>query len=566
MRLAIFLGAEAEWFPLTPGLVQAVFGPDTCIAVNPSVWTNVESAANAAAWLRNTGAQLLVHALRPDDEYASALVCEISDGHITGVAALTTPVHEYHVAENEREICDCYAGTFIPAANTASDYAFKLQDSSDVRVLITVGSEPFFVEYQGASPRMFFVASVEVADLDAPAGDNWAVEAFSRLVPYAMAIRAVFGTACWRPGAPQATIVVDDPLLNSRYGFLRYDKLLAMTREHNFHVALAFIPYNYRRTSADVVQMFRANSDRLSLCIHGNDHTDAEFAERSEPVLRSLLRIALGRTEVLTRTTGLACDRIMVFPQGRFSVEAMAELRAMNFDAVVNTVVHPHGSSIKLTLGEVAQPAVLRYGGFPLFLRRSCSNTRVAEIAFCFFFGRPVFIVEHHEIFKEPSPMVEAVKRINAVAPRVRWNRLAEVVSHVQLHRIEDDGIRHVRVWARRAAVENTATVHARCLVEWMCPNASHSVEEVLESDSMPIPFIADDAGARVEIDVALGGSLYISLVHRTPPVQPAAFDARHSARTFVRRRLSETRDNYLSRSPRALAVAKYLQKKLRFK
>ena len=45
----------------------------------------------------------------------------------------------------------------------------------------------------------------------------------------------------------------------------------------------------------------------------------------------------------------------------------------------------------------LAQPAVLRYGGVPLFIRNFIKDTQSQDIAFNLFFGRPILIGEHHD-------------------------------------------------------------------------------------------------------------------------------------------------------------------------
>src|SRR5208283_5022134 len=100
----------------------------------------------------------------------------------------------------------------------------------------------------------------------------------------------------------------------------------------------------------------------------------------------AFLNFSLGEAEdrmaLHEKATGLACDNVMVFPQGNFSVEAMRVLQSHNFCGAVNTTPHPVGQPVRLTIGELAQPAVLRYGGFPLFLRKPARQTESQDIAF----------------------------------------------------------------------------------------------------------------------------------------------------------------------------------------
>ena len=158
------------------------------------------------------------------------------------------------------------------------------------------------------------------------------------------------------------------------------------------------------------------------MCFHGNDHTGGEFAATDSVLIDSMLQIAEERMQVHTQSSGINCDRVMVFPQGSFSIEAMDALKSHNFIAALNTVQHPRRQEVRLTLREVAQPAVLAYSGFPLFLRKNSLKTQAADIAFKLFFGIPILIVEHHDVFKDPQSLIDAVNRINAAAPGIHWS------------------------------------------------------------------------------------------------------------------------------------------------
>ena len=150
------------------------------------------------------------------------------------------------------------------------------------------------------------------------------------------------------PNQPNGTLIIDDPLLRKNYGFLNYEHLLRLMDQHNFHTCVAFIPHNYLRNSPDITQIFRERSDRFSICFHGNDHTNAEFATKDACLLNSILTVAEERMEVHQKKTGIQCDRVMVFPQGRFSLNAMKVLKSHNFSAAVNSSPHTQEEHCRL--------------------------------------------------------------------------------------------------------------------------------------------------------------------------------------------------------------------------
>jgi hypothetical protein len=44
-------------------------------------------------------------------------------------------------------------------------------------------------------------------------------------------------------------LVIDDPLLKPRYGFLKFLPFLRLMQRHDFATSIAFIPWNWRRSA-----------------------------------------------------------------------------------------------------------------------------------------------------------------------------------------------------------------------------------------------------------------------------------------------------------------------------
>ena len=177
------------------------------------------------------------------------------------------------------DVCEAFSGLSFGPANPVNDHVFSIRGGDPaVQQLISIGGRPFMAAVKLEGAEILFVASEDVADLNAEVGDAPLAEYFSRFVPHAMALRYVAGDECWRPCKAHASIIIDDPLLRKSYGFLNFESLLRLAKQHNFHTAIAFIPHNFRRSSPRITRMFRENASRLSICFHGNDHTEAEFA------------------------------------------------------------------------------------------------------------------------------------------------------------------------------------------------------------------------------------------------------------------------------------------------
>jgi hypothetical protein len=332
-----------------------------------------------------------------------------------------------------------------------------------------------------------------------------------------------------------------------------------MTEKHNFHAAIGFIPHNFRRNSRRVVRLFLENPGRLSICFHGNDHTQGEFASPDSRLLNLLLWVATKRMALHQKRTGLACDPVMVFPQGKFSAEAMRALRSHNFYAAVNTVPHPAHDPVSLTLRELAQPAVLRYGGFPLFLRRPVDKIRTEDIAFNVFFGRPVLIVEHHQDFEHEEKLIALVEQINSTVPEMQWSSLATVTRQSMLRRRATDGRQEIRAYAGTITIAADADAERVCSIEWGGWFDSEMFAGVVTA-GRPCKFERTGDSIRVRTELPVGQSMKLSLVHAASHPSSRTLDMRWKTKAFLRRRLSEFRDNYLYKHRKMLQAARAVQ------
>lgn len=570
IRLAEFLGISCTPLslpklegPCADCLGEAVRDHQSCFVVNPSVlqeWIGEDTPpSDLVSFFEERFPHLLVHALRPKP-FDSKLIEALSGGSLLSVREVERGGQSYDISSGSKDVCEVFAGLSFGPANLANDQTLAPGPHvSALRPLISIEGRPFMASLKRGDSEIWFLAGKDVADLNTQIGESFLSTYFSRFLPHAMILRHIFGDESWRPCGQYASVIIDDPLLRRDYGFLNYEFLLRLMKQHNFQTTVAFIPHNFRRSSPQIAQMFRENAERFALCFHGNDHTGGEFASTDTALLNTMLQVAEQRIEVHHRITGVPCDRVMVFPQGRFSVEAMSVLKSRNFDCAVNTTPHPLQCDVRLTLEEMTQPALLRFGGLPLFLRKDSLRTQSVDIAFNLFFGKPVLIVEHHGIFQHPEFLVDAVSRINAIAPGIRWTNLAAATSNSILKRTALDGTYNIQAYSSTVLVSNDAEIPKRTLIEWKHPSQGVPVEGVVQDGVASADFAATDAGVRFSIDLPPRSSQAFSLIHRNPYLSLATLGLRRKTAAFLRRRLSELRDNHLSKSPQALAAVKIL-------
>ena len=431
LRLAEFLGISCESLRLDKHvqhraeyIEKVVSDQHSCLVINPQVmreWLGGDVLpSDLVSCLVSHFPYLLVHAVTLDPSVAG-IVASLSGGGLSSVRPVEDGGQPYEITADANDVCGPFSGLSFGLVNADNDHVFcvKASSSGTVRNLICVGGRPLMAALTREASEILFIASEDVTDINTYAGYAPLDDHFSQFVPHAMALRYIFGEQCWHPCGSYASIIVDDPLLRPNYGFLNFETLLRLAKEHGFHTSIAFIPHNYRRNSKRILHLFKENPWYFSICFHGNDHTGSEFACHDVDFLNTALAIAEKRMKLQQETTGLRCDKVMVFPQSDFSAEAMQVLKSRNFSAAVSSAWHPLGQPVLPLLGDLCQPAMLRYGGFPLFGRNSARYTRSQDVAFNVFFGKPTLTGEHHDTFENVQYLVEAVGRINAVAPDI---------------------------------------------------------------------------------------------------------------------------------------------------
>jgi hypothetical protein len=419
---------------------------------------------------------------------------------------------------------------------------------SFVTPLIAAGNKAAFLKLTCNSVPVF-ASSERLIDIDAGlATPNFDVrDHLFSAVPAVSYIRWAFLHSAW--GAPKANacLVIDDPLLKSRYGFVRFRELLALMKQIRFSTSIAFIPWNWRRNDQEVIKLFRDNPESYSICIHGCDHTAAEFGNSDRQRLRAVASEAVRRMSLHERRTGLAHDRVMVFPQGVFSAEAIPELKRAGFNAVVNTEVHsvPFGKR-DLTISDVWDVAVMAYGDFPIYTRRYPAQG-VENLAFDLLLGKPCLMVIHHDFCSDGCVrLMQFIDQLNALKVPLTWRPLGDVVRRSYRQKeVSPDSVA-IEMYGTELLIENCSD-RAKSYFIRRREHQPKSIES-LQAGSRQVSW--DSAGDYIEFRMELGPGESTLLTLRFKAAEAAAYSSQnfiHAAKTMLRRYLSEARDNYLA-------------------
>ena len=442
------------------------------------------------------------------------------------------------------EMCGPMSGLRIQLERGAADAALVVRNSQ-LQSIIGAPDGHLLAAFTHSGARFFADSSLTMVDIRERTATYFDVKKrFAGAVPIVMYLKWAFRDVCLTSAETSACLIIDDPPLWPRYGLLDFDDLLQLADKLTFATTIAFIPWNWRRTDRDTVAAFRESSGKLSVCVHGCDHTGGEFAARSPELLDRKLKTARTRMQALRRNTALDYENVMVFPQGAFSPEAASALKRNGFTAAVNTEVAPANDALnETTLADLWSVAIVRYGRFPIFTRRYIHHG-IENFAFDGLLGKPCFIAGHHDLLRGRGSELAAFLRLLASLQwKLCWRPLEHAVQRSYGLRPDGDTIL-VKMLAERLVFENGGPTTRRICV--MKPEPQVASLKGVEVNQSLIAYEYIDGYVRVVVDVPPGGSADIRCVYREQlHGSPASESIRYRFGVAIRRYLSELRDNY---------------------
>lgn len=507
-------------------------------------------------FLKQNSSCTLVYCVNPANDKNGALA-KVTGNAINNVSSFNHNAYEYKICQELSLITKEFTGLSFGPINNKYDFTFDTSDlPASAESIISVNNEPLFVRLTKDGSETFLLAVGEILDIQAPLEQPLNTENhFSRIVPVMMFLKYAFGDYCWHPKERQACLVIDDPLLKKKYGFLEYGTLLSLMREKNFVTSIGFIPWNYRRTSKETALLFRDNGDKFSISVHGCNHTKHEFALTDTEDINSKIKLSTERMIFHSRSHGLKFDRIMVFPQGVFSAKCMSVLKANNFLAAVNTEAVSVDTTLKLKICDFMKPAIMDYDEFPLFLRRyPCS---IPDYAFDLFLGRPLIIVIHHDYLKDGYfALINLINQINAIDHKIKWNSLGTIIEHSYWQRATLEDSVHVEVYAGKAKIQNISDRKLKYVIS-KNENQNVPISEVRINGS-PVGYQVNGGGLflirELEADEAIDFEVIYQDIYGPSGVKKDG--GIQSQKTRLRRYLSEIRDNILYKNDLLITTA----------
>ena len=455
---------------------------------------------------------------------------------------------EEFVVANDTEFCGIMASLRVPVSSPNDDVCLvsNIGDTGALS-LISSASVSIFLKLQCGDVPAFVSTSAEIIDIDGKlTTQNFDVRGhFLSTMPVVLYIKWAFAETCWNAPEANACLVIDDPVLKSTHGFVDFQQLLSLMKRHNFSTNVAFIPWNWRRSAPEVVQLFRENPAHYSLSVHGCDHTRGEFGSSDRQRLYWKTQQAIERMTQHQSITGISHDRVMVFPQGIFSEAAMDVLRRTGLIASVNNDVisaDPHPRAI--TVSDVWDIAVMRYS-FPLFTRRYPWEG-IENFAFDALLGKPAIAVIHHDYCSDHcARLVNFIQRLNALHRAPTWRNLGEVVRRSCRQREVSLGAVEVQMYGTELRIENRSEQPKRFLIK----RRDHEASAIQRICAGPQEISWKPVNGHIELEIELNPG-------ENQVIQIRFYDAAEKRRSgdnlpyrlkaMLRRYLCEVRDNYV--------------------
>jgi D-inositol-3-phosphate glycosyltransferase len=496
------------------------------------------------------------------DEDSSKMLGALTQGAVSSVKAAAEATRVNFPREGRAWSQELFAQSY-PRKKSA---ALILSTSSPgcAQPIMGLDGAPSFVYVSVVQARLFVWSTPQVMDVFRPLNAELEFElATDEYIPAIIFLRAAFEDCCWHNPSTGAGLVIDDPLLKKKYGFIKFDELLASARENGFFVTLAFIPWNGWRSRKKQVQLFLDHRDCFSVCAHGCDHTHNEYGSENYDVLLAKNTMAAERMEKQEQSTGLSYEALMVCPQEQYSLEAMqAFADSGQFLALVNTSCVPRNlSRPAVCAADLLTPAQDSFFGFPVFKRHYWKD--MSPFAMGLFLGKPAILVEHHEFFGDACRGIEDfASQLAGINPDVKWKPISDIATTTHLRRRISKSECWVRFFTNKFTLQHTSQEPVTYRLRKRLP-VKVAIERVLVNGEVKV-FSRESDAVQLEIRAERPQTFEVQIeTHEIKPGSVYSPGLKYQIGVALRRGLSEFRDNVLSKNRFGLKAVRYFKSRL---
>ena len=508
---------------------------------------------------------LLILGITPETNLALLKVW--SGGLPVSVQSLSTAGPLHYLVGSLAGVTDQLTGLEIPSPGDDASY-FTEANSSRANAIMSVHSgtqvAPVFLEIEVNQQRIFLLCKKRLPHNEAERGAENTETAFADVASLMIFTKYCAGDRGWHALHHYANLTIDDPWLREPYGHLDYKTLLTEMERHNFHTTIAFIPWNYDRSEASVVALFRGHPERFSICVHGDNHDHKEFDDYESKSLSlqiAALRQSLARMEKFQALTGIPYDKVFVFPHNIGSEQILEQLKAYNFDATVNSLSVPMDGTRPPSPLFALRPVTLSFGEFPSVARYGAAMPNPTTfIGINEFLDNPIFFYGHHDLFASGIGAFDRIADdINRIEPNTRWRSLGDMAKHLYLVRLRDDANYDVLAFSSSLDLDNPSGRNSVFYVQK--PEADSSAIASVSVEGRAVPFQFDGGTLRLNVAIPAGGSRKVLIRYKNDLDLASVSISKSSPRVYLLRMISDFRDIALSKYRLGRAITDYYYK-----
>lgn len=473
--------------PLTPDLLRDGEGNYFKLIAASAAILNSESfdqeeIESLEEAIVNGGTHLFV--AKPDNRQDLTVLQMLTQNALLSVAQVQDDTNDWHISAEASAVTKAFSGLTIISKkrNKQKEFALTISNSASSISLISgmdrkkdefvlfaqmpLGAGSVFID-AGMSPGEFGKERLTELYFD--------TRYFSTVTPMMMAIQYAYGAEAWHNDQLYVNFTIDDPALQTVEHLLRqwkpmdYLNLLPQMQSHNFHTTIAWQPRNWLKSDPEIVELFINNPGYFSIVQHGNNHDGFEFytysgSRKSRPFHEQVADIQEGMARMAEhyQNTGIAYERVMIFPYGNGPVGTLSVLKQYDFLATVQGPATPLMASKSRRWDFDMYPANLDFANFPLVRRRPMKHPNDYDSilwAQNLFLHKPILLSSHsNPMFRSGMDAFNHVAdQINELAPDIQWADLGNVLKRMYLLKLRDDGDMDVMMQTNNILLTNQA-------------------------------------------------------------------------------------------------------------
>lgn len=533
------------------------------VAIEANALGIIDQKALLRALHRKSGASvpLLIVGVTPETD--ATLLKDWSGGVAVGTKSLGSSEALHYTVGSVDGVTEQLTGIDIPFPG--DDTFYFISEDNNARKIISVGnshqSVPVFIEADVNQQKVFLLCKNHLPHVTVEANAENIEAAFAEIAPAMIFTKYCAGTRGWHVLQHYANLTIDDPWLHEPYGHLIYKDLLKEMDKHDFHTTIAFIPWNYDRSEAQTVALFRSHPDRFSICVHGDNHDHKEFDDfGSKPLILQIAAVkqSLARMDKFQTLTGIPYDNVFVFPHNMGSERILEQLKAYNFTATVNSSNVPMDRSRPSSTLFALRPVTLSFADFPSISRYSAGMANPASfIGINEFLDNPIFLYCHQDFFAKGIDAFDGIAdEINRLQPDTRWRSVGDIVKHLYLVRLRDDSNYDVLAFSSTLDLNNTSERNSIFYIQKQ-ESDSPAIDSV-SVGGQQVPFQLDKGYLHLNVAVPVGESRRVVIQYKNDLELASISISKDSLRVRLLRMVSDFRDITLSKYAVGRAVTDY--------